>query len=122
MVSKTTIKKRSKSKTNPELQETLSLAVKNSEWHPVAKILSSSTRLFSAVNLDKIDKQTKLGDTVVIPGKVLSKGELTKKVRIAALSFSMAVLEKAKKSKSELVSIKEEIKKNPKFEGIKIIR
>ncbi|MAG38050.1 50S ribosomal protein L18e [Candidatus Pacearchaeota archaeon] len=120
-ISKTTLKKRSKNKTAPELVETISLALKNPAWLSVTKILSGPTRSFSAINLDNIDSKTKAGDTVLIPGKVLSKGELTKKLRIVALSFSEKVKEKVKESKSELVTILEEIKKNPKFEGIKLI-
>ncbi len=122
MISRTKIKTRKKKKTNPELKETIVVALKNPSWNSITKIISGPTRLFSAVNLDEIDLHAKLGDTIVIPGKVLSKGELTKKIRIAALSFSLPVFEKAKKTKSELVKLKEEILKNKKMEGIKILR
>jgi|SRR3989344_2793675 len=122
MISKTKMKARTRKKTSPELKKTIAIALKNPSWNGITKIISGPTRLFSAVNLDEIDKQTKLGDTIIIPGKVLSKGELTKKIRIAALSFSLPVFEKAKKSKSELVKLREEILKNKKMEGIKILR
>lgn len=122
MKSRTKIKSQSSRKTNSELAETIQLALKNKPWNPIAAILSGPTRQYSKINLEKIEKHTKLADTIVIPGKVLSQGNLSKKVRIAALSFSEKAKNKLKESKSEIVSILEEIKKNPKFEGVKIIR
>jgi large subunit ribosomal protein L18e len=122
MISKTKIKTRARNKTNPVLQETISVAMKNQAWQNLSRSLSSSTRKFSSINLFEIEKQTTPGDTVVIPGKVLSKGELTKKVRICALSFSAEAKEKLKETKSEAVSILEEIKKNPKAEGVKVLK
>lgn len=122
MVSRTKVKLRRKKKTNPEVSETLSLALKNTAWEKIATLVSGPARKYSSVNLDQIDKETKLADTVVIVGKVLSKGTLSKKVRICALSFSEAALEKIKESKSEAVSIADEIKKNPKYQGVKLIK
>lgn len=120
--SRTTIKRRNSKKTNPELSETIKLAMNNKPWFNVAKAVSVSTQRQSRVNLEEIDKQTKTGETVVVPGKVLSNGNVTKKVRIAALGISEKALEKLKETKSEFVSILDEIKKNPKAEGIKIVR
>jgi len=122
MISKTSIKFRTEKKTNPELSTTIALALKHPKWHKVAQILSASTRKHSSVNLDQIDRLTTPGDTVVIPGKVLSNGELTKKVRICALSFSPRALEKLKSTKSEAVNLITELQKNPKGEGIKLIQ
>jgi len=53
---------------------------------------------------------------------VLSKGNITKKLKIVALSFSKASEEKLKKSNCEIVSIEEEIEKNPEAKGVKIIK
>jgi large subunit ribosomal protein L18e len=122
MLSRSKIKTRSRKKNSPELQKTIALSLKNPAWQPVSAILSGPTRSFSAVSLSEIDSNTEIGDTVLIPGKVLSSGEISKKVRIVALSFSEKAEKKAKSAKAETVSILEEIKKNSKFEGIKILR
>ena len=122
MFSKTKIKSRTKHKTSSVLVETISAARKAPAWNKAAKLLSGPTKKFSSINLFEIDKQTKAGDTVVILGKVLSKGELTKKVRICALSISEKAKEKLKDSKSKIVSVLEEINKNPKADGIKVIK
>ena len=121
-ISKTKLKKHLRRKTNPSLTMTIFLAKKHKPWLPVAKLLAGSTRKHSSVNLTDIEKQTTTGDTVLIPGKILSKGDITKKVRICALGFSAMAKEKLKKTKSEAVSIMDEIKINPKAEGLKIIR
>lgn len=121
MISKTRIKSRSKNKTNPELVETILTARKNENWLEIAKILSSSTRKQPAVNLSEINKNSKIGDTIIIPGKVLSKGNIAKKIKLCAFSISEQAREKLKETKSEFIPLIEEIKKNKKAEGIKII-
>ena len=122
MKSKTLIKKQLGRKTNPELVDTIRNSIKNEKWIAVARILSGSSGNQSSVNLDEIEKNTKAGETVVVPGRVLSNGELSKKVRICALGISNKAIEKLKETKSEFVTILDEIKKNPKAEGIKLIR
>ncbi|MBI2631625.1 50S ribosomal protein L18e [Candidatus Pacearchaeota archaeon] len=121
-ISKTKLKMQLKRKTSSDLRNTISLALKNKNWNHIAKMLSTPTRNHATVNLTDIEIKTSVGDTVVIPGKVLSLGEISKKIRICALSFSSGALQKIKKTKSEIVSLAEEISKNPKAEGIKLIR
>lgn len=122
MLSNTKMKVRIRRKTNPSLVETINAAMEKEPWKPLAKNLSGPTRKFVSLNLFEIDSQTSEGDTVIVVGKVLSKGELTKKLRICALAFSNSALEKIKGSKSEALSILDEIKKNPKAEGVKILK
>ena len=58
---------------------------------------------------------------VIITGKVLGSGNLNKKIRICSMSFSESAKRKLK-GKSEMVSVSDEVKKNPKAEGVKILR
>jgi len=122
MISKSKLKIRAERKTNPEVAETVLAAKKLAAWNGIGKMVSGSTRRYSSVNLSDIDKQTSAGDTVIIPGKVLGSGQLSKKVRICALGFSDSAREKLGKHKGEIVTILEEIHKNPKAEGLKVIR
>ncbi len=121
MISQTKLKTRISRKTNPELVETLNAVRKNKAWEGIARFLSGSARKYKDMNLFEIDSKTKAGDTVVVLGKVLSKGDLSKKVVICGLSISENAREKLKESKSEFKTIFEEIKKNPKAEGVKIL-
>ena|SRR3989344_2004771 len=122
MKSKTQIEKQLKRKTNSELVMTIIAAKKHDPWIQVAGMLSMPRRKQAMLNLGEIDKKTKEGDTVVVPGKVLGQGEISKMIRVCALSFSKEAIKKLKETKSEIVSIAEEIKINPKAQGIKLLK
>ncbi len=122
MIGKTKIKDRTRRKTNVDSVRTIREALKKDAWEDVAKIVSSSTRKYVSLNLFEIDARSSEGDTIIIPGKVLSKGELTKKLRVCAMSFSEKAVEKIKSNKSEVIYLVDEIIKNPKAEGVKILR
>lgn len=122
MQSRTKIKSHLRKKTSDELKQTIALALKNKPWKKIAQLIASSTRKQSKVNLFLIEKHATEGDTIIIPGKVLSTGKLTKQLAICALSISESAREKLKESKSKFKTILEEIKSNPKAEGLKIIK
>ena len=122
MISNTKLKERIRKKTNPSLAEVIREAHNHEPWKGLAVILAGSTRKQSAVNLFEIDKVAKEGDTIVVPGKILSHGRLTKRIVICALSISEKAKEKLKENKSSFVLLIDEIKKNKKAEGVKLIR
>ena len=105
-ISKTKIEKRLRKKTNPE----------------IAKILAMPKKKWVAINLDLIEKKAKEGDKILIPGKVLSSGNLTKKMKIVAWSVSKNAAEKIKQAKGEFVSIQDEMKKNPELKNLNMIK
>jgi len=121
MKSKTKIGKQIQRKTGSNLVKAVLLAKKNPEWLKVASMLSTPRRKFLALNLGDIEGLVKEGETVVVPGKVLSQGELTKKVKIVALKFSEIAKEKLLKSKIQMSTINEEIKNNPGAKGLRIL-
>ena len=122
MKSKTLIEKQLKRKTNPDLVQTVILCKKNPKWIGVSASLSGLSNNRMALNLDILDKQTKEGETIVIPGKILSMGDLTKKIKIVALSASKSAIEKINKNGSTFTTIIEEIKSNPEAKGVKILK
>jgi len=121
MKSKTKVDRQAQRKTNQGLVETIIMAKKHEKWFSVAEFLSRPRSMKISINLDEIDKKAKEGDTVVVPGKILGQGDMNKKVRIVALSFSQEAEKKLKAKKCELVTIKQEIEKNPKAQGVKLI-
>ncbi|MBI5803569.1 50S ribosomal protein L18e [Candidatus Pacearchaeota archaeon] len=122
MISKTKLFERAKNKENDELVETIIACKKNDKWLEVGKIISAPRRKKISINLDKISEESKEGETIIVPGKVLSQGDLVKKIRLVALNFSKMAEEKLKKAKVEYLKIINEIKKNPDAKGIKIIQ
>jgi len=122
MISNTSIAKRIPRKMDKYIVDTVFAAKRSKKWNKIAQIVSSSKRKYSKVNLGRIEKESHDGDVLIIPGKVLGSGVLTKKIKICALHFSSSAIEKIKNSKSEAIKIIDEIKKNPNAEGVKIIR
>jgi len=90
-------------------------------WKRIAKDLSRPTRIRRAVNLHKVEKYLKGGETALIPGKLLSVGNLTKKAEIAAYQASESAKEKIKKAGSKFLTIQELIEKNPAGKKVRII-
>ncbi|MEK6840800.1 MAG: 50S ribosomal protein L18e [Nanoarchaeota archaeon] len=123
MKSKTKIDRQSLKKGNPILVETIRAAKKTGSdfWLQVAGILSGPRRDQTVINLNDIEKSTKEGDSVVFPGKILSQGEVSKKLAIIAFAFSEKAMEKLLKNKAHVSSILEEIKKNPEAKGLRIL-
>ncbi|MCL5730450.1 MAG: uL15 family ribosomal protein, partial [Candidatus Pacearchaeota archaeon] len=73
------------------------------------------------VGSTQIEEQTKEGETIVVPGKVLSMGEINKKIKIVAFNFSDGAKEKILKSGGKISTISEEIKINPDAKGVRIL-
>ncbi|MFH1823566.1 MAG: 50S ribosomal protein L18e [archaeon] len=112
MVSKTKIKKAAKRKTNENLR-LLILDLKKSDkkiFLKAAQYLARPKRKMIKVNLFKLDKMTKEGNNVLVPGKILAKGDLNHKLVLSAYSFSESARSKLKNSK--IVSIQDMKKLN----------
>lgn len=78
---------------------------KKSLWKRVAELLQSPSRKRSYINLYKINKYTKPGDVVIVPGKVLGIGKLDHEVTIVALDFSASAKKKILEAKGKIVSL-----------------
>lgn len=113
--------------TNPLLKKLIeelkkkSLEEKVKIWKRVAEILEKPTRKRAEINLKHIEREAKDGETIVVPGVVLSEGELKKKLTIAAWKFSAKAKEKIEKSGSKAISIEELMKINPKGSKVRIM-
>ena len=60
-------------------------------------------------------------EIIVVPGKVLGSGEISKKLTVAAYKFSEQAIEKIKAAKGTSMELEELIKKNPKGQKIRIM-
>jgi len=111
--------------TNPLLKKTISSlkeAGKEAKiWKDIAKRLSKPTRRRAKINLSKINRYSKDGQTIAVPGKVLSYGNLEKKINISAFSFSSAAILKIKKAGGKTITLEELARKEPKGKGVRIM-
>ena len=90
-------------------------------WKDIALRLEKSNQNWAEVNLNRISTYIHDKETALVPGKVLSTGILTKKVTIAAWSFSDKAIDKIKKAGGTSISIEELMKKNPDGKNIRIM-
>lgn len=111
-------------KTNPHKEKLIkelkehSTKEKSNFWKRIAQELERPTRNMREVNLEKLDKHTKENEIVMVPGKILGIGELTHKITVASFSATESAKEKLK---TNLITIQELLKKDPKGKNIRII-
>jgi large subunit ribosomal protein L18e len=125
----TSSKKMSK-RTGPSNEHTQQLIIslkqtalkeKSALWKRVANDLEKSTRSRRIVNIYKLDKYAKEGETVVVPGKVLGVGELSHKLNVAAFTFSKQAVEKINGAGGQTFAITDLLKQNPKGKNVRIL-
>lgn len=109
---------------NPELKKLirdlkkLSNKQKVKIWKKISKDLQKPTHKRSKVNLYKINMYIKENEIAIIPGKVLSIGNLEKNNIVAAYQFSKAAKEKLG---NKAITIQELIKQNPNGKKVRIL-
>lgn len=111
--------------TNHQVQELLAALEEkgrtNKLWRRLADDLKKPARQQRLVNVYKIEKYAQQGETIVVPGKVLSVGELSKKVDVAALTFSTEARRKIEAAKGKALSIGELFHQNPEGKNVRIL-
>ncbi len=114
-------------KTNPELVSLIrSLKQKSREeevniWRDIAERLEKPLRVWPEVNVSRIERYAQDSDVIIVPGKVLGSGKITKKVIVSAFRFSKEAREKIEKAGGKVLTIDELMAVNPKGKGVKII-
>ncbi len=73
----------------------------------IIRLSSKPKRSRPSVNLDKLDRIAKENESIIVPGKVLGAGRMSKKISIAAVDFSDGALEKLKSAGCKIASIEE---------------
>ncbi len=114
-------------KSNAELVELIEELKKTSYehkakiWKNVAVKLEKPLRNRPEVNLDRIERNAKKNEIILVPGKVLGSGEINKSLTVAAFSFSGNAEKKITDAKGTTVTIREIMEKNPKGNNIRIM-
>jgi len=113
--------------TNPELVELVRFLRKqgtenNAEiWRDIAERLAKPRRNRLAVNVSRLNRYTQKNETVVVPGKVLSAGEISHPITVTAFAFSEKAKEKINAAHGKCLSFSDLAKKNPKGSNVKIV-
>lgn len=115
-------------KTNPQLVATIdNLKAKTREteaaiWRDIALRLEKPKSNWAEANLSKLERYAKDGETIIVPGKVLAAGSISKKITVAAYSFSAAAAKAIAEAGGKTMSIEELADANPKGTGVRIMR
>ncbi|MFB6292382.1 MAG: 50S ribosomal protein L18e [Candidatus Nanohaloarchaea archaeon] len=109
--------------TNPVLLETLETLQEQEApvWNTVAENLGKVNRKRPEVNISDIERVAEDGDTVVIPGKVLGAGRLTKGVTVAAFKASSGARDKINEE-GEFMYIRDLVDDNPEGSEVKVVK
>ena len=90
-------------------------------WRRIQKDLCKPSRQRRTVNVYIIDKFAQDGETIVVPGKVLSVGDLHKKVTVAAVNFSSEARRKIIAAQGRTLSLQELWEQNPQGKKVRIL-
>ena len=113
-----------KNKSNQILQGLIDELMKNKKpfWRKVAYELSRPRRKKVEVNLSKINVYGAENATVLIPGKVLGAGMLSKKMTVAAFAFSESAKKLIGAAGGKAVTIESLHKTNPDGKDVLILK
>ncbi|MEA3378742.1 MAG: 50S ribosomal protein L18e [Nanoarchaeota archaeon] len=112
--------------TNPGLngliKELNSLSAKKNVriWKRLASDLERPNRIRRIINIEKLNKYAKEGETIAVPGKVLGDCGLKQKLTVAAWQFSQSAKEQINKN-GKAISLKQLMKDNPKGKKVRIL-
>jgi len=90
-------------------------------WRDIALRLEGPMSNWAEVNIGKIERHAAENEIVVIPGKLLGAGEISKKVTVAAFRSSGQAREKIKKAGGKNMSIEDLVSSNPKGAKVRIM-
>ncbi len=109
--------------TNPVLLETIETLEKQNAniWQDVAENLGKVNRKRPEVNLSQIERVTEDGQTIVVPGKVLGSGRLSKNVKVAAFQASQSAKQQINQN-GEFMYIQDLLEENPEGTEVKIVK
>lgn len=110
--------------TNPVLLETIDVLEQQEApiWSSVAENLGKVNRKRPEVNISDIERVAEEDETVVVPGKVLGTGRLTKEVNVAAFKVSDSAREKIEAEGGDFMFIQELVDENPDGTGVRVVK
>jgi large subunit ribosomal protein L18e len=91
-------------------------------WLRVAELLGKPKRSRVAVNVSRIARNTKKGDVVAVPGKVLAAGSIGHSVVVGAFKFSQTGKAKIEKAGGSCVALIKLAEDHPKGTKVAILR
>lgn len=121
------IRRLQRRKTNPNLVRLIDELLKTSAekearvWKDIAERLSKPLRNYAEVNVGKLERYAREGELIVVPGKVLGSGEITRAITVAAWRFSESARRKIEAAGGKCISLQEALRENPEGKNVRIM-
>jgi len=89
-------------------------------WASVADRLERPRHQAKPVNVGHLDRSVEAGATVVVPGKLLAHGPLSKKLTVAAFAYSKEAVAKIREAGGVAISVHDLLKTRPDGAGVRL--
>ena len=90
-------------------------------WRSIANRLEGSSRNWPSVNVSKLEYNVNKNGKAIVPGKLMGTGIVTKKMTVAAYSFTDSAKEKIQSAGGKCLTYNEMIKATPKGTDVMVI-
>jgi len=90
-------------------------------WSRLAELALKPSSARRTINVSQIDRLTKDGDVIIVPGKVLGTGGMSHKITLCSFSISNSGAQKILDQGGKILSYSELIKNHPTGRGVTII-
>ena len=90
-------------------------------WWSIANRLEGSSRNWPSVNVSKLEYNVNKNGKAIVPGKLMGTGIVTKKMTVAAYSFTDSAKEKIQSAGGKCLTYNEMIKATPKGTDVMVI-
>ncbi|MCU0861291.1 MAG: 50S ribosomal protein L18e [Methanomassiliicoccales archaeon] len=90
-------------------------------WRDIALRLEKPSNNWAEVNLSKLERYANEGDIIVVPGKVLGAGSISKKLTVAAFKFSDSAAKKIEDAGGRKLTIPELVRESPSGRDVRIM-
>ena len=90
-------------------------------WRKTAILLEKSSQNWPSINVSRLEYNAKGNEKIVVPGKLLGAGSISKKITVGAYSFSNAAKVKIEAAGGTCIGLDEMAKKNPKGSGLRLM-
>lgn len=90
-------------------------------WAAVADRLQRSRHQVTPVNVGHLERLAHTEETVVVPGKLLADGRLTKRLTVAAFSYSAEARSKVHAAGGQTLTLHDLMKSRPDGAGVRLL-
>jgi large subunit ribosomal protein L18e len=101
--------------------KTAAKASRKPVYKKAVKLLSKKTNQLVEVNVGKLDLVSAEGSVLLVPGKVLGEGDVSKKLYVGAVAFTASAAQKISSAGGEALLMKDFVAKFGEGKGVFLI-